>query len=239
MFTTAAILVIVALHEVKMSSQQKPLQSTIAKRATLSSEQILCITDSVMTELDGSSNAACLSAVTLLGNSLDVVQSIPAEQFFPEFCRRECGQVLINTWDACNAFDDIEGIANLLIGMCASNGDTTCYSYYNELFQYLGAGAACYQMYNATGTCSSQCSSQARDGVERYGCCANVPTDYADALLGIPGSADDLLMACNVARSTDCAKSPLSQPSSASHTVAVAVNISIIAAILAAMLHGN
>ena len=229
MFTTATIFIILVLYEVEICSQTKPLQPTIAKRATLSDEQIVCITNSFTAKLDGSSNAACLNVVTQLANSLDAVQSISAEQFFPEFCRRECGQVLINIWDACNAFDNIEDVANLLIGMCASKGTTPCYSYYNELFQYLGAGAACYQVFNATGTCSSQCSSQARDGIETYGCCANVPTDYADALVGIPGSADDLLVACNVSRSDRCANSPLSQPSSASHKVAV-VNVSITAA---------
>ena len=225
MFITAIILIIFALHEVEMSSHKKPLQSTIAKRAFLSSDQITCIADNVVTRLDGPSNAACRSVASQLGqlyNSDDEVQSISGGlNNFQVFCLPECGQVLIDIWQDCNAFDDIEDAANLLIGMCASDVGATCYSNFNELFQYVDDGEDCYDNLMSTGTCSSDCSTTLSDGVQQYGCCVNVPIDFED----VREEANSLLSACGVNLPAPCTNSPLS---AASPTVGVAVNTIII-----------
>lgn len=230
MFTTVIILIIVALHEVKTSSQGKPLQSTLAKRAILSSDQITCIVDNVATRLDGPSNTTCRSVASQLGqlyNSIDVAQSISGGlNNFPEFCRVACGQVLIDIWQDCNAFDDIEDVANLLIGMCASDMGVTCYSNFDELFQYVDDGENCYNNLINTGICSSDCSTTLADGVQQYGCCVNVPIDFQD----VREEASSLLSACDVNLPARCTNSPLS---AASHTVGVAVNIIIIAVLAA------
>ena len=232
MLTAATILIIFALHEVEMSSLEKPLQSTIAKRATLTSEQITCIVDSVVTELDGPSNAACRNVASQLDqlyNSDDVIQSISGSgglNNFLEFCRPECGQVLIDIWENCNAFDDIENVANLFIGMCASDGGTQCYLNFDELLQYLDVGRICYDSLSNTGTCSSYCSTTLADGAQRYGCCINVLIDFRD--LNRP--ADIVLSACDVSLPAPCTNNPVF---AASHRVEAAVNIGIIAIIAA------
>ena len=234
MFTTATILIIFALHEVEMSSLENPLQSTIAKRATLTSEQFTCIENSVVTELDGSSNAACRNIainLRLLYNSFDIVGPISRGlDNFPELCRPECGQVLINIWNGCNAFDDVKDVANLLIGMCASEGGTTCYSNFNELFQYLNDGRTCYNSLIDSGTCSSQCSTRLADGIRKYGCCVNVPIDYFVAHADVQDEVNTVVSGCDVSPPARCANSPLS---AGSHTVGVAVNIGIIAVLAA------
>ena len=234
MFTTATILIIFALHEVQMSSLEKPLQSIIAKRATLTSEQLTCIGNSVETELDGSSNTACHNVtdyVLFLYNSFDIVGSISRGLGnFPELCRPECGQVLINIWKGCNAFDDVEDVANLLIGMCASDGGTTCYSNFNELFQYLNDGRTCYNSLIGSGTCSSQCSTRLANGIRKYGCCVNVPIDYFVAHADVQDEVNTLVSGCDVSPPARCTNSPLS---AGSHTVGVAVNIGIIAVLAA------
>ena len=100
MFITTIILIFIALHEVKMSSQGGPLQSTITKRTPLSSHQITCIVENVVTQLHGPINAACHSVPRQLGqlySSIDVVQSVfEGLNNFPVFCHCDCGQVLIN-----------------------------------------------------------------------------------------------------------------------------------------------
>ena len=220
-----------------MSSLKKSLQSTIVKRATLTSEQITCIEDSVVTELDGSSNAACRNVASELrslytSSPSDVAESISrGQELFPVFCRPECGQVIINILDTCNAFDEVADVANLLAGMCALNGGRTCYSNFDELVQYVDNGEACYGTLSTTGTCSSQCSTLLADGVRRYGCCVNVPIDYEVAIFDVRGEINTLFSACGVSLPANCRNNPLF---SASHTVEVAVNVSIIAIILAA-----
>ena len=234
-FTTATIFIIFALHDFGMSSQEK--QSIIARQVSLTQSQISCITDAVTTQLDGPSNTECRSVAARLGflyDSDDVLGSLSQRlDSFPEFCRSGCGQTLINIWGACNAYDDVENVANLLIRMCASDGGRTCYSNFIELFQYLGDGETCYNSLGPAGTCSSQCSNTLADGAQRYGCCVNVPIDYEDTLSDIENEVNILFAACGVDRPDRCTNSPLSPPSSASHTVAVAVNVGIIAMLVA------
>ncbi len=56
---------------------------------------------------------------------------------FPIFCHPSCGRVIINAWQSCGAFNDIERFANLLTGMCATNADgRTCYNIYQVNLHY-------------------------------------------------------------------------------------------------------
>ena len=113
--------------------------------------------------------------------------------------------------------------ANLLIGMCASNGGSTCYSTFNELFSLLDSGIDCYEDLSSSGVCSSQCSAGARDGVQNYGCCVNVVIDYENDIFNynedtsedaIDGEFDSLFFECGISRPARCTNSPLQHPSS-------------------------
>ena len=236
-FTSATFLVIIALHEVVMSSQEKSLRSIVTKQTTLSNEQLSCISNE--TELN--SNTACLDVVTQLTSlydCFDVRQCLSTElDLFPVLCRPECGQVLIDAWVTCNAYEDIEDVANLLIAMCASNGDTKCYSNFNELIQYTNNGESCYGALEVTGRCSPECSAGTAAGIQAYGCCVNAAIDYLEETFDLKREVAELFSACDVTRPSRCTNSPLSAPASGSahHTVAAAVNVGIVT-ILAAWL---
>ena len=231
MLTTTIVLIIFALHDVVMSSQEKPLHSIVAKQ-DITSEQLACITRTLAPQL--SDDTACATVAVQLGslyNSNNIQSSLSGQlSLFPELCRPECGKVLIDAWQTCNAYDEIEDVANLLIAMCASHEGTTCYSNFVQLFQYIEAGEICYVEISETDACSTECSSALRDGIESYGCCVNAAIDYTEAVDNIKNEVARVFSTCGVTRPGRCTNSPLS---SAHHTVAVAVNICIIA-ILAA-----
>ena len=228
---TSFFIVVIGLH-VAISLQEVPLQAhTIDKRVSVTSDQIACISSFLTDELDDPSDGDCLNVATQLGSlygSTDVVQSISTGiASFPEFCRPGCGQVLLNAWDSCNAYKDIEDVANLLIGMCASDRGSTCYSNYNELFTYLYDGKTCYRSLAASGVCLIDCSSEIRDGAQSYGCCVNVPIDYEDASEDIDNEVNTLFSECGVTRPTRCANSPLHTPSSAASHVATVMTVAL------------
>ena len=92
-----------------MSSQEKPLRSIVAKQ-DISEEEIACITRILTPQL--SDNTACVSVALQLRSlydSSDIVESLsPLLNLFPELCRPECGQVLIDAWQDCNVYNDIK-----------------------------------------------------------------------------------------------------------------------------------
>lgn len=226
MFTTATVLIIITLHDVVMSSREKPLHSIVAKQ-DITDDQVQCIIRTLTPQLDD--NATCANVADQLGSlyfSPDVVQSLSTQlSLFPELCRPSCGQVLIDAWQACNAYNEIEDVANLLIAMCASNGNVACYSNFIQLFQYVYDGVDCYNFEIVDGTCSTGCSSRIAEGIERYGCCVNAAIDYIEAIDDVKDEVAQLFSTCDVNRPARCTNSPLS---SAHHTVAVALNICII-----------
>ena len=214
-----------------MSSQEKPLRSVVAKQ-DISEEEIACLTRTLTPQLKD--NAACANIAFQLGSlygSSDVVQSLSQQQgLFPELCRPECGQVLIDAWHTCNIYDDIENFANLLIAMCASNGDSTCYSNFDKLFEYTTNGQQCYDSLPENGTCTSECSRGTAEGIDMYGCCVNAAIDYLEETFDSKEEVAALFSACDVTRPPPCTDSPLSSACSA---VAAAVNVGIIAIVAA------
>jgi hypothetical protein len=230
MFTTATVLIIFALHDVAMSSQEKPLRSVVAKQ-DISEEEIACITLTLTSQLNDTACVNALAQLALLFESSDIVESLSQQlNLFPELCRPECGQVLIDAWQDCNVYDDIKDFANLLIAMCASNGGSMCYSNFNELFEYTTNGEKCYDEVFESSTCSAECSTIVADGIESYGCCVNAAIDYVEAVEDAKDEVAAVFSACGVTRPSRCTNSPLS---SADHTVAVAVNVGIIAIVAA------
>lgn len=221
MISTAIILVFLVstLHQECISAN---IKKTLKKRADITSDQIKCISNYISDELD-ENDLDCLGVVVQLQNlynSSDVVDSISSSVRFSEFCLPSCGQVIIDSWQSCNAYVEVEDVANLLIGMCASNEGTPCYNYYDELFAYFDGGLSCYMSLKSTGQCSSDCATGTRDGVESYGCCVNVAIRYELPYTNYTEEdANKLFSTCDVSRPDSCKNSPLMAPSSASQVV--------------------
>ena len=243
MFDKFAILILMstACWEVMCSSPGKHQNHLIAKQATLTSAQISCIRTAVNNSI-GSNDAACLDVVEKLSQlytSTDVVGDISSEvSAFPTFCRASCGQAIINAWDSCNAYNDVKDVANLLIGMCASDRGSTCYSNFDNLFDLLDDGTSCYEDFAVSGSCSSSCSNTLSNGVQRYGCCVNVPIDYEDASEDINDDTNTLFDECGVTRPSRCTNNPLNPPRSASqNNSAASEKVSLAFTFILAILH--
>lgn len=221
MISTAITLIFLLsiLHQECASLNIKKESHSIKKRAEITADQVQCISKYITDALD-TNDIDCLSVVAQLGalyDSSDIATSISSGVRFSELCLPSCGQVIIDSWQSCNAYSEIEDVANLLIGMCALNGDSPCYTYYDELFEYFYNGASCYELINSTGQCSSECASGTRSGVESYGCCVNVPIQYELSYQNFTeAEVNKVFSACEVSRPASCTNSPLMTPSAAS-----------------------
>ena len=94
--------------------------------------------------------------------------------------------------------------------MCASNGSSTCYSNFNELFEYATNGQGCYNSLPETGTCPSECSIATAEGIDMYGCCVNAAINYLEEASDPKKEVAELFSACDVTRPPPCTDSPLS-----------------------------
>ena len=72
MFTTATVLIIFALHDVAMSSQEKSLRSIVAKQ-DISEEEIACIRRTLTSQLNDTACVNALAQLALLYESSDIV----------------------------------------------------------------------------------------------------------------------------------------------------------------------
>ena len=189
-----------------------------------SSIDLPCITTYIDARIK--SDEGCQNVVRNLASlygsrDVDVVRLNLAELSFQDFCRPNCGQVILDAWKSCDAYNDIEPAANLLIGMCASNNGSTCYSAFMELYTLVeGVGFRCIDDLYSSSVCSSECSTRIRDGVQSYGCCANVVIDcnnqfdnqYEDDD-NIENEFTELFLKCGVTRPARCTNSLLTPPS--------------------------
>ena len=209
----------IALHHVVNASKRH----LVNKRASLSTSEIFCITRYIDARINNDEDCQnVVSDISSLYTSEDVELSISTGlSSFLDFCRPECGQVILDAWKSCDAYEEIEPVANLLIGMCASNGGSTCYSTFNELFSLLDSGIDCYEDLSSSGECSSQCSAGARDGVQNYGCCVKVVIDYENEVINRENEDEEdnvedefniLFFECGVTGPARCTNSPLMIP---------------------------
>lgn len=220
MISTAIILVflVFTLHQESISADINKESLSLKKRADITPDQIQCISKYLSDEIESDSN--CLAVVVQLQNlyeSSAPVTDISSRVRFSEFCLPSCGQLIIDAWQSCNAYSEVEDFANLLIRMCASHMDTVCYTYGDEFFRYFYDGVNCYMSLESTGQCSSECASGTRNGVESYGCCVNIAIRYELPNTNFTeADVNNLFSACDVSRPDSCKNSPLMEPSSAS-----------------------
>ena len=207
----------IALHHVVNASKRH----LVNKRASLSTSEIFCITRYINARTNNDEDCQnVVSDISSLYTSEDVELSISTElSSFLDFCRPECGQVILDAWKSCDAYEEIEPVANLLIGMCASNGGSTCYSTFNELFRVLDSGIDCYEDLSSSGVC--KCSTEVRNGVQNYGCCVKVVIDYENEVINrenedeednVEDKFNELFFECGVTPSARCTNSPLMTP---------------------------
>ena len=164
---------------------------------SLSPEQIVCISNTLSDELQESDTEcrAVAGRMLVLINSDDLLLSISEDQStFSGFCRPSCGPAVIEAWKTCTAYDSIKAKADLLVGLCNLNGDTTCYSQYDGLMQFIDNSFHCGQ---TTGTdpsvfttCPSGCFTAYRNGVEEFDCCTDVILEYVNSVVN--GASDEL-----------------------------------------------
>ena len=83
-----------------------------------------------------------------------------------------------------------------------------------------GVGFRCIDDLYSSSVCSSECSARIRDGVQSYGCCANVVIDYNNQFDNqyedddnIENEFTELFFKCGVTRPARCTNSLLTTPS--------------------------
>ena len=225
------ILLLSGLYQERLSVTEKKGDHFIQTRAEITSQEIRCINTFLSKNL-GSNAEDCINVTTQLVNlydSFDVVSSISSRvALFPEFCRPQCGRVIINAWQSCNIYTEIEDVANLLIGMCASDRGSTCYRNFNNLVVGNSDGKRCFDDLINTGQCSSQCPTILARGTENYGCCSNVLIRYQDSQHGgVEEGVNQLFSECGVSRPTNCTNNPLLSSPASSTSCSAASHIGI------------
>ena len=218
---------------------------------SLSPEQLLCIADTISenSELDDECKIASNNLLVQL-NSESLLRSIFEDRSaITAFCNPSCGPVVMESWMSCNAYDDIKGEADLLVGLCGLHQGSTCYSIFDEITDFIDDSFYCGQRVgDNTEVCPVGCDGVYTNANEDFGCCGEVIIDYAVTLVGSVADevTDDLFAVCGAERPGDCTDSALTamteQPSQPSACKSAAlINIPavglILAVIGAAILH--
>lgn len=209
---------------------------------SLSPEQLLCIAGTISenSELADECKIASNSLLVQL-NSESLLRSIFEDRSaITAFCNPSCGPVVKESWMSCNAYDDIKGEADLLVGLCGIHQGSTCYSRFDEVADFLDDSFYCGQTADDdTDVCPPGCDRVYTNANEDFGCCAEVLIDYAVTLVGSVAEEvyDDLYTACNAERPSDCTSSALTamieEPSQCKS--AALINIPAVGLILAVM----
>ena len=144
---------------------------------------------------------------------------------FPTLCIPECGNVILDVYDDCRAFDfAFPGTKEFTAGLCSTNeNQDNCYSVYGNAFNLIQTEISCYRNYKSDGQCS--CQSQLSEGVSEQGCCLNIYHDFISGLPGVIYSSRELYNACNVDRPADCNNSPISGSISLASTITLILSL--------------
>ena len=209
MFLKASLLIFMGCLGYVFAKQSELQTHHVMKKADQpTSTRISCINTYVSQNVNNNAKE-CLDVTAnlfTLYSSSDILSSIAfGLSSFPTFCNPSCGSVIENAWRICNLYDDAEQVAKLLIGLCASDNRTTCYSNYNQSIAYYNSGVSCYNQYISSNNCTSSCSTALRDGGVRYGCCVNLFISYNNN----DDEANALFSACGVTRPNNCTNNPL------------------------------
>ena len=252
MFGKIGYLVILAIALQQASCSSLQVRTIIKRDITLTTEQLACLTSEIVKNLD-STDVGCTTAFTTLASlytsTLDeeeAIANLPTSTF-TDFCRAECGQVLIEAWQECGVYEEVEDVASLLVGLCAErNNDvnkTACYTFTTEIFQYYSDGLDCYNDLKANDSvCSDECKGGAQYGADTYRCCVNVGLQYKEEEDDEePTELERLLKVyeqCDVTQPKVCTNNPLKLPSSSSATSHVATLMMIAVVCLVAIFAG-
>ena len=208
MFLKSSLLVfMVCIGCVYMKQPQLQTHHVMKQAAQTTSTRISCINTYVSQNVNANAKE-CLDVtaklMSLYSSSDNGFLSFGLTSI-TTFCNPSCGPVIINALKICNVYNDVKQFANLLIGLCASDKGTTCYSNYIQLNAYYDSGVSCYNQYLSSKTCTSSCSTTLRVGAARYGCCVNPPISFNNG----DDEANVLFSACGVTRPSACTNNPL------------------------------
>ena len=136
---------------------------------------------------------------------------------FHALCVPECGNVILDGYDACGLFESSYE-RRYLAALCGSNenGDF-CYELFFDSLDLLSTAALCFH-----GACS--CNSLS-EGVGRQGCCIDALNDLVNSMQDDLGgfNLDRVFGNCNIFPEAGCNNSPLSDSRSLHGTSALAL----------------
>lgn len=182
---------------------------------SLSPEQILCIADTISENSNLVDECKMASNNLLVQlNSKSLLRSIFEDRSaITTFCNPSCGPIVMESWMSCNAYEDIKGRADFLVGLCGIHQGSTCYSKYDEVVDFIDDSFHCGQTADSEDdvVCSPGCERVYTTANGEFGCCGEVIIDYAVTLVGsvaeeVTGS---LFTACGAERPGDCSSSAL------------------------------
>ena len=219
MWRSVVVLLFIALVNVAEShSKIHPLSvhKTITENLNVkrqTPEQNGCVEAKVNQTLPGSECEARVNDIEIALN--DAVEEVEDDQdflnlAFQVFCKPECGNLFLETYEECGVLDDVPGFGELFIGICSNNQGTPCYSYFYSAINASTDTAFCYLNYQQTQTC--QCEDKLKSAVESQGCCLTVYQNFfqtSAASKGLEYNPNEVYGYCNVRDPGSCSNSTL------------------------------
>lgn len=202
----------------------------------LSPSQLVCISDSLLTNSD-IDNECRVSAGRLAAdiNSKETLLSLSNDLSpLTTFCTPSCGPVVIDTWKACGAYVNLKPEVDFLAGLCNIDGNSTCYSRYHEdILQFLDDTVHCVDLTQDETVCPTGCYTSYRNGIANLGCCTEVLVGYANAIVTdveVDEVINTLYGACELQRPRKCSMTDLNStdfsrncPGSSSAAIALSI----------------
>ena len=190
------------------------------KRQASDNEVLQCVSDGLDAAFKGNNSrfvSDCKSAgtqqldlSTINLNDGSTLQPV-VTSIYQFFCIRECGDILLEVYNDCGAFNGFPGGEKFSIDLCGTNqnGDL-CYKLYGNGLDLIRTEASCYSAYTLVGTCS--CQSELSAAITNQGCCSDAYHDLVESLRKNGFSTYNpgrLYSACNVNLPKECNNSPL------------------------------
>jgi hypothetical protein len=164
-------------------------------------------------------------ATAVLGNELNFTQQSDINDFYGIFCTPECGNVFLDAYDVCGAFENPEE-RSYLAGLCGSNDNGNfCYEIFLDSINLLGSAYSCAMN-------SEECvCGDLSEGVRRQGCCVDNLHELVVILDDVFGDfvPEEVYGNCSVSLpEAGCTNSPLSSSSLPQATIVSSVAIIIL-----------
>ena len=175
-------------------------------------------------------------ATSVLENELDITtaQQSDINDLYRIFCMPECGNVFLDAYDVCGAFENPEE-RSYLAGLCGSNDNGNfCYEIFIDSLNLLGSAYSCALN-------SEECvCGELSEGVRRQGCCVDTLHELVVILDDVFGDfvPEEVYGNCSVSLpEAGCTNSPLSSSSLPQATIVSSVAIIILTLVVNAVIY--